>query len=400
MNPIAVHNRALNKEQFEETLIYFASAIHTGMNEEDVLWDLAKNCISKLGFVDCVIYLVDFKNQLLVQKAAYGPKNPKDFDIYQPVAIPLGKGITGTVALTGQAEIIADTSQDPRYIIDDEMRYSEICVPIRANGEVLGIIDCEHPEKEFFTSQHLRMLKAIASICGIKLKQIKTEQKIKSEQEAMLQVKNQILDLKLKAFQSQMNPHFVFNTLNAIQFFITNNDQIQALNYLSTFSKLIRFYLKNIDKETILLNEETEMLNHYLNLQKLRYDNRFEYTINQHPASLNSDTLIPAFLMQTLLENIIEFSIFTQRNSCQIHLTSKITPEQVEVDVDFSYENNGESIEKRLPEYREQITKWQDQIRLLNDTRNYNIKKKVTFYSETNQELSGGNIKLCLPNLI
>jgi LytS/YehU family sensor histidine kinase len=394
------HKSSLNKEQFEETLIYFASAIHTGMNEEDVLWDLAKNCISKLGFVDCVIYLVDDKCNILIQKAAYGPKNPKDYDIYQPVTIPLGKGITGSVALSGQAEIIPDTTKDSRYILDDEMRHSEICVPITANGEVLGVIDCEHPEKDFFTPQHLRMLKAIASISGIKLKQIKTEQKIKAEQEVLLRVKSQMLDLKLRAFKSQMNPHFVFNTLNAIQFFITNDEQVQALNYLSTFSKLIRYYMKNIDKETISLSEETEMLNRYLNLQKLRYDNRFDYHIRQHPASLQNDAVVPAFLMQTLLENIIEFSIFAQRKACQIHLTYKVTPGHVEVDVDFRYESPKEAIESRLPEYREQITKWQDQIRLLNLTKNYKIKKKAVFYSKQDNEVAGGNIKLTLPNLI
>ena len=61
-------------EQFEDILIYFSKSLMGKENGEDILWDLAKNYISKLGFVDCVIYLVDQPKQVLVQKAAYGPK--------------------------------------------------------------------------------------------------------------------------------------------------------------------------------------------------------------------------------------------------------------------------------------------------------------------------------------
>ena len=275
-----ITNKRFDTDQFEEILIYFITSIHNKNTEEAILWDLAKNCISQLGFIDCVIYLVDNHSKRLLQKAAYGPKNPKDYEIYKPVTIALGEGICGTVALTGEAEIIADTSIEPRYILDDEMRLSEICVPIIANKEVLGVIDCEHPEKNYYTNQHLRILKTIASICGIKLNQIRTEKKVKREQEKLLKIQTEMVNLKLKTFQSQMNPHFVFNTLNAIQYFITSDEKVKALSYLSVFSKLIRYYLKNFEKETISLSDEITMLSWYLTLQKLRYDKRFEYTLN------------------------------------------------------------------------------------------------------------------------
>lgn len=109
-------------EQFEDILIYFSKSLMGKENEEDILWDLAKNYISKLGFVDCVIYLVD-------QKAAYGPKNPRDFKLNYPVTISIGDGITGSVAKTKEPELVMDTSIDPRYILDDDNRLSEICVP-------------------------------------------------------------------------------------------------------------------------------------------------------------------------------------------------------------------------------------------------------------------------------
>lgn len=393
-------NNSFDTDQFEEILIYFITSIHNKNTEEAILWDLAKNCISKLGFMDCVIYLVDIPNRSLVQKAAYGPKNPKDYEIYKPVTISLGEGITGTVARTGKAEIITDTSADSRYILDDELRFSEICVPIMANDEVLGVIDCEHPEKNYYTNQHLRILKTIASICGIKLNQIRTEKKIKTEQEKLLKIQTEMVDLKLKAFQSQMNPHFVFNTLNAIQYFITSDEKVKALNYLSVFSKLIRYYLKNFEKETISLSDEIAMLTWYLRLQKLRYDKRFEYTLNTVSNSTKADARIPCFILQTLLENIIEFSVFSNKDHADINIDFKISEEKVAVEVDFNFKNTHTGKTNYLPEYRKEISKWQDQIRLLNLTKNYNIKKKVSLNTKVKKEFAGGQVVLCLPNLI
>ncbi|HXU76585.1 MAG TPA: ATP-binding protein [Methylomirabilota bacterium] len=161
-----------------ETINYFATSLLERDSEEDVLWDLAQNCISKLGFVDCVIYLLDRERAVLVQKAALGPKNPEGRVIVNPINIPVGQGIVGSVAATREPELIADTSLDPRYIVDDERRFSEITVPIVANNEVIGVIDSEHPSRNFFTAEHLKMLTSIASLCANKLVRIRAEEKL------------------------------------------------------------------------------------------------------------------------------------------------------------------------------------------------------------------------------
>src|SRR5262249_6517702 len=139
----------------------------------------AKNCVSQLGFVDCVIYLLDKEQNVLVQKAAFGPKNPEGQKILNPITIPLGKGIVGSVAHSGKDELIADTRLDKRYICDDEFRLSEITVPIVAGGEVLGVIDAEHPKENFFTQEHLEILTGIASLCANKLVRVRAEEKLR-----------------------------------------------------------------------------------------------------------------------------------------------------------------------------------------------------------------------------
>lgn len=111
------------------------------------------------------------EGEQLVQKAAYGPKNPEAHDITNPIILKLGEGICGAVAQSGVSEMIGDTSKDTRYTVDDAFRFSELTVPILHNDEVIGIIDTEHSEKDFYKEQDLEILETIASIASVKITQ-------------------------------------------------------------------------------------------------------------------------------------------------------------------------------------------------------------------------------------
>jgi signal transduction histidine kinase/DNA-binding response OmpR family regulator len=189
---IEIINQQLEKQiqlrkTTDETINYFATSLFGKNTVDEVLWDVAKNCISRLGLVDCVIYLLDESRGMLIQKAAYGKKNPEEFTIHVPIEIPLGKGIVGSVAKTGIAEIVADVSKDHRYIIDDQPRLSELAVPLIVNNEVIGVIDSEHPEKNFYNQNHLDALNTIASICASKISQAKADEKIRKAVEAQFE---------------------------------------------------------------------------------------------------------------------------------------------------------------------------------------------------------------------
>lgn len=161
-----------------KTISYFSSTLHTKVTIEEVIWEVTKNIIYRLGFCDCVIYLLDTDTNRMTQEAAFGSKNPIGTKIYNQISIPLGKGIVGTVAKTKEPLKVNDTFLDSRYIIDDELRRSEICVPILINDKVFGVIDSEHPEKDFFTEAHLHVLTIIASLCAQRIKDIKSNTKI------------------------------------------------------------------------------------------------------------------------------------------------------------------------------------------------------------------------------
>lgn len=162
--------------EIEKTIRYFSTSLYGKNTEDEIFWDIAKNCVSNLGFEDCVIYARDEKKNKLIQKAAYGPKNPQEYEIVNSIEIPIGKGIVGTVALTGIAEIIPDTTRDRRYITDDKTRMSEITVPIIYQDHVIGVIDSEHSRKNFFTESHLNILSVIASLCSNKIVKARAEE--------------------------------------------------------------------------------------------------------------------------------------------------------------------------------------------------------------------------------
>ena len=92
----------------------------------------------------------------------------------------MGKGIVGSVGDSGVAEIVRDTLNDERYIADDYVRCSEITIPIWCDYEVIGIIDSEHEENDFFTAEHLRILQSVANICGQKIGRALSEKRTAS----------------------------------------------------------------------------------------------------------------------------------------------------------------------------------------------------------------------------
>jgi len=167
MADIADHYERLERRL--NIITYFSQSIFRRNNVDDVLWDIVSNCINRLGFEDCVIYLLDEDRNVLVQKAAYGNKNIDDETIKDPIEIEIGTGIVGTVAQTGRPEVIEDTRIDDRYIIDDHARRSELAVPIFAEGKIIGVIDSEHTQPGFYDEYHLQTLQDIAAISGTKI---------------------------------------------------------------------------------------------------------------------------------------------------------------------------------------------------------------------------------------
>ncbi|MBC7937942.1 MAG: histidine kinase [Rhizobacter sp.] len=297
--------KALNKQKADATIDYFANSVYGENSTNEICWDIARNCISQLQFEDCVVYLMDDEKNVLVQKAAYGPKNPKGHDIINPITIRPGEGIVGTVLSTGKLLLIDDTGKDDRYIVDDMQRFSELAVPILHNDKVIGVIDSENTRKHFYTPEHVKAMTTIASISGNKIAEAQAREYARENEIKLLEIKKMLAESQLMALRAQMNPHFVFNCLNSIQECIVTNKYKEATTYLNKFSKLFRMVLNNSGKNLVTLQEEKNVLELYLELEYMRFENKFSYTIYMDEELESEEILIPSMLLQPYVENAL-----------------------------------------------------------------------------------------------
>ena len=124
-----------------------------------------------------------------------------------------------------------------------------------------------------------------------------------------LNTQRTILELERSALQAQMNPHFIFNSLASIQSLITQNKNESAEDFLIKFSRLVRTSLNQSSKTYISIEEEIEMINHYLEIESLRYDNTFEWFIEIDKEISIDECCIPPMIIQPFLENSLEHGI-------------------------------------------------------------------------------------------
>jgi LytS/YehU family sensor histidine kinase len=119
-----------------------------------------------------------------------------------------------------------------------------------------------------------------------------------------LKAKQKQDELRLESLRSQMNPHFVFNALNSVNYFISNNDKVAANSYIADFSRLIRSTLNNLSEDFIPLEQEIESIRDYLRLEHLRFSDKFNYELKNELSEINRISVFPG-LVQPFIENAI-----------------------------------------------------------------------------------------------
>ena len=136
----------------------------------EIAWEIAKNVANYLNTDDCVIYLFDEKKKELGLIASFDKRERETKEIYVKMRIPYGNGVVGGVAKSGVSEIINNTSLDERYVVYHTPKLSELTVPITSEGKVIGVINAEYSEKNYFTEEHLKTIEGIAGLVSLQLK--------------------------------------------------------------------------------------------------------------------------------------------------------------------------------------------------------------------------------------
>lgn len=139
------------------------------------------------------------------------------------------------------------------------------------------------------------------------------------------QYKQKIAETEMQALQAQMNPHFFFNSLNSIENFIMQNEKKLASDYLNKFARFVRSILDSSYTDLIELNKDIESLQLYIDLEQLRFNNKFIYCCQVDPQIVQGDYHVPALLVQPFLENAINHGIGpSERTDLKICLKVKL----------------------------------------------------------------------------
>ena len=135
-------------------------------------------------------------------------------------------------------------------------------------------------------------------------------------------LETQLYDAQLSAGRAQMNPHFVFNAINAIQNLIQKENKKDALSYLTDFSRLTRITLENSKEESITLYEEMDFLQYYIRLEQLRYPNKFDYEL-EIDSSIDDAGYerLPPMMIQPFVENAIKHGLRHKEGKGLIKIT-------------------------------------------------------------------------------
>lgn len=128
---------------------------------------------------------------------------------------------------------------------------------------------------------------------------------IRREEQLKLDFERRLSKVEMGALRSQMNPHFIFNCLNSIDYYILKNETEKASDYLNRFSRLIRLILQNSRKNQVNLKDELEALRLYIEMETLRFQGQFVYTIQIKNGLIPVDHEIPPMLLQPYVENAI-----------------------------------------------------------------------------------------------
>ena len=137
--------------------------------------------------------------------------------------------------------------------------------------------------------------------------------KLREEEEARIEVNRKFAELELQALQAQLNPHFVFNALGAIQHTIRDGDRESAEHFLTSFAVLMRLFLESSKKKRITLSEEIELIRRYVELERLRFENRFDFVFDVNETIDIQSTEIPSLLFQPFVENAINHGLFHRK---------------------------------------------------------------------------------------
>lgn len=214
-----------------------------------------------------------------------------------------------------------------------------------------------------------------------------------------LQLQNRMLHSEIKALRAQMNPHFIFNSLNSIQQFIFTNKKEEANEYLSEFAKLMRMMLEHSKENFIAVAEELQFLRLYLKLEQHRLGNRFEYNISFNEEFIIETCYIPSMVLQPFVENAIVHGLAPKSGQGMLDIKFELLNKNLLCKI----KDNGvgrKNLSKSISDKHSfAIKATQDRINAINSAHHTKVHFKIIDLTNTTNESNGTLIEINFPEV-
>ena len=232
---------------------------------------------------------------------------------------------------------------------------------------------------------------------------LRFRESVKNEELKKLALDNELISLKLENLRSQMNPHFIFNALNSIQEYIVSNEKNLASSYLVKFSRLIRMYLDQSRDNEITLTQELDAMQLYLQLEKVRFEDKLIYDI-QVDSNIKTDTVkVPPLFIQPYVENALKHGLLHKKTDRHLRLDFNLCKdtsclEVIIIDNGIGREASQEIIANRSSYHKSFATHANiERVELLNRKRKQPLSVEIIDLKDHANSATGTEVRIIIP---
>ncbi len=216
-----------------------------------------------------------------------------------------------------------------------------------------------------------------------------------------LSLKQRASELEMQALRAQMNPHFIFNSLNSINNYILNKDQDRASDYLLKFSKLIRLILQNSTESFISIDKELEALKLYIELEALRFMHKFNFELTIDKDLDTTSIKVPPLILQPFVENAINHGLIPKQNDGELTISAKQEGEKLIITISDNGIGRTKASEIKSHNHKSMgIKMTTDRIRIMQNGESTFPELRIDDLINTDNNALGTKITIQLPILI
>jgi len=223
--------------------------------------------------------------------------------------------------------------------------------------------------------------------------------RIRKEEHMQTDFRKQLMDMEMTALRSQMNPHFIFNSLNSINRYVMQNDRLTASEYIAKFGKLIRNVLDNSTSRQITLEQELSTLELYIQLEKLRFENKFDYKIITD--GVDASVKIPPMLIQPFVENSIWHGLMQKNEKGSVVVSAAMKMDnllELIIEDDGIGRKKAEELKSKTAVHKSHGMKvTTDRIKIINELYEQKNKVEVVDLFDKNGNACGTKVILLIP---